>query len=131
MYTLTITGETIGEIVDKLNNHVYDFDQYIKAVVSGPEARPEKVIVTVGETKPNITPEQIEREEMKARVSIPITQTVEPTFTDLKNITLDLAKAKGRNASLEVLKQFGVEKITALKVDQYAEAFAAMKKALG
>ena len=61
------------------------------------------------------------------------------TYADVKKVILEIAKAKGRDASLDVLAAFGVVKgegkertgnISSLTEDQYADVVGAAKKAL-
>lgn len=56
-----------------------------------------------------------------------------PTVTedDCKQITLQLASKKGRDAAVAVLSEFGVAKASELKADQLAEYYAAASAALG
>lgn len=56
-----------------------------------------------------------------------------PTVTedDCKQITLQLASKKGRDAAVAVLSEFGVAKASELKADQLAEYHAAATAALG
>lgn len=55
-----------------------------------------------------------------------------PTVTedDCKQITLQLASKKGRDAAVAVLSEFGVAKASELKADQLAEYHAAASAAL-
>lgn len=52
------------------------------------------------------------------------------TIADVNAAIIGLAKAKGRDAAVAVLKDFGVAKAPELKVDQYAAVVAAAKKAM-
>jgi hypothetical protein len=49
---------------------------------------------------------------------------------DVNASIIALAKAKGRDAAVAVLQQFGVAKVPELKADQYADVLAAVKKAM-
>jgi len=50
---------------------------------------------------------------------------------DVNTAIIGLAKAKGRDAAVAVLQQFGVTKVPELKPAQYADVIAAAQKALG
>lgn len=52
------------------------------------------------------------------------------TIADVNAAIIGLAKAKGRDAAVAVLKDFGVAKAPELKADQYAAVVAAAKKAM-
>jgi len=49
---------------------------------------------------------------------------------EVNTAIIALAKAKGRDAAVAVLKQFGVAKVPELKAEQYADVIAAAKKAM-
>lgn len=51
-------------------------------------------------------------------------------IADVNAAIIGLAKAKGRDAAVAVLKEFGVAKAPELKADQYAAVVAAAKKAM-
>lgn len=51
-------------------------------------------------------------------------------YTDVATAVTDLAKAKGRQAAVDLLASFGVARATELKVEQYASVIAAAKVAM-
>ena len=51
-------------------------------------------------------------------------------IADVNAAIIGLAKTKGRDAAVAVLKEFGVAKAPELKADQYAAVVAAAKKAM-
>jgi hypothetical protein len=53
-----------------------------------------------------------------------------PTIADVNAAIIGLAKGKGRDAAVAVLKEFGVAKAPELKPEQYAAVVAAAKKAM-
>jgi hypothetical protein len=52
------------------------------------------------------------------------------SYEDAKAVILELSKAKGREAALEVLARFGVSKLPDLDVAHYAAVTAAAREAL-
>lgn len=135
MYTLNITFP--------------DYDQlklYIDRLGSAPTTED---ILKAAKTPAKIETRKIKSDAMSAEAELKVedgaiteikisTPGVEGSyaFTDVKQAILDLAKAKGRNASLEVLKQFqdknGVvcEKVTAVKEADYAKLIGEVQKVI-
>lgn len=78
--------------------------------------------------------EQIKADKPKAEKKVEIKDdginTPAVTEDDCKQITLQLASKKGRDAAVGVLSEFGVAKASELKADQLAEYHAAASAAL-
>lgn len=62
--------------------------------------------------------------------SAPVTATI-VDYEAVKKATLELSKAKGREATVAVLKRFGAEKAPDLKPEQYADYVAAAAETVG
>lgn len=90
------------------------------------EAKPEKVAKV--EKAPKAEPKVEAPAEQAAEQ--PAADVPAIAIADVNAAIIGLAKAKGRDAAVAVLKEFGVAKAPELKADQYAAVVAAAKKAM-
>lgn len=144
--TLTVTGATLEQAVNRMREHVEEFDA--KTASAGPskpakkKAKPAPVEELDEEIEVEELDEEIEDdvEELdeeiededdkpapKAKAKAPA-KAAKLTEKDVNAAAIAHAKKNGRKATLTVLlKKFKVKSILELKPDQYASAIAALK----
>lgn len=119
MYTLTINCkdyDSLKHIVDRLGNTLVTTAVVNKAATVAPALPPD--------------PAEPQTLQEKAEASGEI------SFAQVRQCILDVAKLRGKNTSLEILKQFNdskgnpCEKVTALVEDDYAAVLDEAKKIL-
>lgn len=126
MYTLTITSETICGIIDQLDKRINEFES-----LAGKMLKSSSPVEVVKKTKKeNLAPVAV------AETIVEVKDTNGVTFNDIKIQILNVAKEKGRNASLEILQKFldvngkPCEKITSLLEKDYAAVMTLAKAVL-
>lgn len=95
------------------------------ALAAGNLGKPVLQSADVATPKPADKPAPQPKAETPApTASTPATSTADKavSYDDVKNAALALAAKKGRDGLLKVLGEFGVQKATDLKPEQYAEA---------
>lgn len=142
MYKLTIEFKTMGELQSYLNiasdlprivtppaESVITIEEPLKK--AGRPKKVQQVIITHNtisgmtlssdRTADSSDPDK----ETPVPVDVPIAEVI--TYVQVSKATLDMAKAKGKLAVLEVLKQFGVANAPGLKQEQWKDYVALIK----
>lgn len=135
MIKIEVTGNSIGEVADKL----LAIGASLHRVTP---AKSEEVVREVAEAAPvNPTPAPKSVPSAETSESPPTTEepsgtpapaaSAELNFdTDVAPIVLQVVKEKGKPVAQEILSQFGVEKASALDTARWPELVAALKDAL-
>lgn len=131
----TNTMRELIAVWNKLTTQAKVIDNKVEAGASGEitaggkpvaEIKPEKAAKVEKVAKPEPKPEApVEQPAAEAAADTPAI-----SIADVNAAVIGLAKAKGRDAAVAVLKEFGVAKAPELKVEQYAAVVAACKKAM-
>lgn len=132
----TNTMRELIAVWNKLTTQAKVIDNKVEAGASGEitaggkpvaEIKPEKAAKVEKAAKPEPKPEApVEQPAAQAEAADAPTIAI----ADVNAAVIGLAKAKGRDAAVAVLKEFGVAKAPELKVEQYAAVVAACKKAM-
>jgi antitoxin (DNA-binding transcriptional repressor) of toxin-antitoxin stability system len=92
------------------------------------EIKPEKAAKAKAEPKVEAAAPAAEPEQPAATPAAEAAPAI--AIADVNAAIIGLAKAKGRDAAVAVLKEFGVAKAPELKPEQYAAVVAAAQKAM-
>lgn len=133
MIKIEVTGNSIGEVADKL----LAIGASLHRVTP---AKSEEVVREVAEAAP-VNPTPAPKSVPSAETSESPPTTEEPSITpaasvdlhfdtDVAPIVLQVVKEKGKPVAQEILSQFGVEKASALDTARWPELVAALKDAL-
>lgn len=136
MIKIEVTGNSIGEVADKL----LAIGASLHRVTP---AKSEEVVREVAEAAP-VDPTPAPKSVPSAEVSESPQTTEEPSTTpapaasaselnfdtDVAPIVLQVVKEKGKPVAQEILAQFGVDKASALDTARWPELVAALKDAL-
>lgn len=95
------------------------------------EKKPSPAPKAEKETKPAATQATAEATAAPAQKAdnSEATETKAPTYQDAANAVTALHKAKGRDAAVAVLAEFGAAKLQDVKPEQFADVIAACEKA--
>jgi hypothetical protein len=129
MFPMTITVATKAQL-QAVMSALSDINEYAqqKAIHSEPQVpvfdTPKPVAVAVSAEAPAPTA------PTATTVESPSEPVAEIQVADVNASIIGLAKAKGRDAAVAVLQQFGVAKVPELAADKYAAVIAAAQKAM-
>lgn len=143
MFSVTITGSTLEEFAARIAHT----NEQFAALASSRNALSTAAKAPKAELPPGIAAvkESIEKHDAARKAAVAAetpaeepkaeTPADEPAaaleYADVSKAVLDLVKAKGRDAAVEVLTQFGVSHAKELKPEQWAEALEALNAAKG
>lgn len=99
-------------------------------LAGAPAATPLSAKLDKVEAKIAETAKPAPKTEPKKTAAAPAPKADAVDYEKVRAAVLALCAAKGKPAGLAVLAEFGVEKATELKAEQYAEALAALEAAL-
>lgn len=113
-------------------------DVVMQALAAGNEYAQQKAIHAEPEEKNEKPGKKAGAAQTADKTSTTTTEVAAPaetaaliTYDDVAKAIIALSKEKGRDAAVAVLTKLGVAKATDLKMEQYANAIAAAKAALG
>lgn len=126
----------IRELIAALANGVPTTNQQVQAVVE--EAKAEKPAKAKkaeapkqeAEPEPAATPEPKAEPAAAAAEAEPKAQAEASTYQDAASAITKLSRAKGRDAAVALLAQFGASKLPEVKPEQFADIIAAAEEAM-